>query len=388
MLLLLLFTPACLAATLQRIDLPELEYPGGVCNDGTRAGYFHDTNVTKQGKKVHVMLRGGNLCDSQETCLDRCDSDHNGEIDNRLCTADTRESLQADSGFFSSEPANPLNDYWHVDVPYCTSDTWAGTRNPSEETNSYAFHGKTVFRNVMNHMSHHFNLFEATHFVLSGTSAGGFGVGLNCDDVADWLHANNPDMDIKCIADAPDFIAPEVHAPECYRNHEGYQAELQDFWKRDPDHSCWKWATDPVNGVADPALHCGILTNALQHVSTPIFILVDLLDKLISRDYGCFLPGQGAGDDILVEEWKVAMFAHVTKAVENHPGGRLGFFSPNCNLHVINGGQLENIFVPDLNNPDVSLNAFQAIRNWMENTGPYVMVDSPTETNPACSEYI
>ena len=33
-----------------------------------------------------------------------------------------------------------------------------------------------VIRNVMNHMSHHFNLFEATHFVLSGTSAGGFGV--------------------------------------------------------------------------------------------------------------------------------------------------------------------------------------------------------------------
>ena len=34
----------------------------------------------------------------------------------------------------------------HVKVPYCTSDTWAGGRNPSEETNGYAFHGKTVFR--------------------------------------------------------------------------------------------------------------------------------------------------------------------------------------------------------------------------------------------------
>ena len=93
-------------------------------------------------------------------------------------------------------------------------------------------------------------------------------VGLNCDDVADWLHANNPEMcffvsfcncgdaltcggfgnggdgdgdgdgdggggdgddilddhgenhveriptrDVKCIADAPDFIAPEVTLP-------------------------------------------------------------------------------------------------------------------------------------------------------------------------------
>ena len=34
----------------------------------------------------------------------------------------------------------------------------------------------------MNHLSHHFNLFEATHFVLSGTSAGGFGVRLTFDD--------------------------------------------------------------------------------------------------------------------------------------------------------------------------------------------------------------
>lgn len=46
----------------------------------------------------------------------------------------------------------------------------------------------------MNHLSIHFNLFEATHFVLSGDSAGGFGVGLNCDDVADWLHSHNPSM--------------------------------------------------------------------------------------------------------------------------------------------------------------------------------------------------
>ena len=42
-------------------------------------------------------------------------------------------------------------------------------------------------RNVMNHMSHHFNLFEATHFVLSGTSAGGFGVRSdNCDDESEF----------------------------------------------------------------------------------------------------------------------------------------------------------------------------------------------------------
>ena len=34
----------------------------------------------------------------------------------------------------------------------------------------------------------------------------------------------------------------KVHAPECYRNHEGYQAELQDFWKRQDI----EMLTDPV----------------------------------------------------------------------------------------------------------------------------------------------
>ena len=34
-------------------ELVFIFFSGGVCNDGTRAGYFHDTDVSKQGKKVN-----------------------------------------------------------------------------------------------------------------------------------------------------------------------------------------------------------------------------------------------------------------------------------------------------------------------------------------------
>ena len=34
-------------------------------------------------------------------------------------------------------------------------------------------------------------------------------------------------------------------------------------------------ATDPANGVADPALHCGILTNALQVTIERIFGIIE-----------------------------------------------------------------------------------------------------------------
>ena len=52
---------------------------------------------------------------------------------------------------------------------------------------------------------------------MLGSSAGGFGVGLNCDDVADWLGGANPQMRIRCVADAPDFIPWWVHTNNCPR---------------------------------------------------------------------------------------------------------------------------------------------------------------------------
>ena len=81
----------------------------------------------------------------------------------------------------------------------------------------------------------------------------------------------------------------KVHAPECYRNHEGYQADLQDFWQRqdfknvhgrkshdfqnvwlcfwcgqfllfltmfrEPDHSCWKWVSQDISSLIQKGKH-------------------------------------------------------------------------------------------------------------------------------------
>ena len=96
------------------------------------------------------------------------------------------------------------------------------------------------------------------------------------------------------------------------------------------------------------------------------------------------MPGGGVADDILVEEWREAMVAHISQAtpilishlsgnkptvgnfetvlsfqaVERHEGGRLGFWSPNCYHHVLSY-ILEDIYVSDMNNPDLALNGLQ-----------------------------
>ena len=55
------------------------------------------------------------------------------------------------NGLYSDSSENPLSNYWHVIVPYCSSDTWAGTGR-SEDT-GYYFHGKHIFRSVSSYPS-------------------------------------------------------------------------------------------------------------------------------------------------------------------------------------------------------------------------------------------
>merc|ERR1712020_7057 len=104
----------------------------------------------------------------------------------------------------------------------------------------------------MNSLSHQFNLFEASELVLSGSSAGAFGVGLNCDDVADWLHQANPDIKIRCVADSPDYIPWWVHARNCKKRKNDYQHFLNGYWSREMDESCQEYAFDPENRVQKP----------------------------------------------------------------------------------------------------------------------------------------
>jgi len=359
------------SATLELFELPSHTYPNSLCNDGTHAGYYHDTNLTKLDK-IHVHLNGGNLCDSDATCLERCDPNHDGIIDNSLCTASTKPTVHQNNGLFSDDEENPLHDFWHVMVPYCSSDTWAGT-GKSQET-GYFYRGKELFRSVMNSLSHHFNLFEATELVLSGSSAGAFGVGLNCDDVADWILKSNPNIKVRCIADSPDFIPWWVHSEDCPRREDNYQKFVNGYWSRDMDHSCQEFAFDPNNNVSKPEEMCGILSQSLPFIKTDTFILVSMKDTAISRDYGCF-----HGDDDLEQQWMEAMYHLIIANTDDLPN--VGWFAPSCPLHVIyNNGM--NILVKDIHT-DEKMSPFSALKAWMEGGAVYA-VDNLDEENETC----
>ena len=56
-----------------------------------------------------------------------------------------------EGGLYSNSSDNPLANYWHVIIPYCSSDTWAGEGR--SEVTGYYFHGKHIFRSHQ-HISH------------------------------------------------------------------------------------------------------------------------------------------------------------------------------------------------------------------------------------------
>ena len=154
-----------------------------LCNDFTRAGFFH-RNVSGVEKKWVVFLEGGSECNSPETCnrryfqsylRDRYNTDENlagstmfGNFDTELAWSETGAAGQPlfevvnplmtstycfrnETQFFSNSDSNDLSvegrdvlssdctqnptfcNHSHVLVPYCSSDSWLGSDNKTLE---------------------------------------------------------------------------------------------------------------------------------------------------------------------------------------------------------------------------------------------------------------
>ena len=91
-------------------------------------------------------------------------------------------------------------------MPYCSRDTWIGSRNVSLRTGGYGFHGKDIVRAVIDDI-----IAEKKNIVdiaMLGTSAWAFGVQSKCDLIGDKFKEEKNDLDVRCKADSGDLIPP------------------------------------------------------------------------------------------------------------------------------------------------------------------------------------
>lgn len=109
------------------------------------------------------------------------------------------------------------NPFWwnanHVFIPYCTSDSWSGSK-PYSRSEMFSFMGSALVQQVVQDLLT-LGLENSTDLLLTGSSAGGTGVMLNLDPVREFLHEKKrlKHIAVKGVTDSGWFLDRTPYAP-------------------------------------------------------------------------------------------------------------------------------------------------------------------------------
>lgn len=162
---------------------------GARCMDGSPAGYYWREGVGADATKYVVFIQGGGECRTAEECV----SWHDGHASNSSEWSPT-QLTEGDGEMDTDCARNPDFCTWSkVYIPYCTGDMHSGTqteRNPA--LGNYYFSGHNGIAGVTADLKGKARAAgkEPTHFLISGSSAGGIGALMHTDFFAEvWPEA-------------------------------------------------------------------------------------------------------------------------------------------------------------------------------------------------------
>ncbi|XP_050720210.1 palmitoleoyl-protein carboxylesterase NOTUM-like [Eriocheir sinensis] len=184
-----------------------------VCNDNSPAGFYLRRSV--KSRRWVMFLEGGWYCFDRESCEQRW---HRLRP---LMTSRGWPETRTAGGVLSPNPED--NPHWwtanHVLVPYCSSDSWAGTKRAEEGSGSWSFLGSVIVEQVVAALLQH-NFTHGHKLILAGSSAGGVGVLVNVDRVAQQLARLGVRGEVRAVADSGWFLDNEPFKPlQCVDAH-------------------------------------------------------------------------------------------------------------------------------------------------------------------------
>ncbi|MCC7541842.1 MAG: hypothetical protein IT379_36825 [Deltaproteobacteria bacterium] len=320
---------------LQLQEMDNTRFPDAVCNDGTPAVMrFRPYRGEENRTRWVISLRGGGYCGGAGACAARwCSCRTMAECPFAQQTTNfTLENMsgggrrsEATGGVLRREgQPNPLADYNHVELVYCSSDSWGGvsrgvtytTTHPrTGEEVSYTLHflGARIFEAGIAALRQDGggplmytldggavplpDLDEATQVLFEGDSAGGAGVIRHLDHLGEILRAHHvgggDGPEIVGLIDAvvgPDWSqldwSMSVGAsagvdtyPEVLEYISGNEV-LANGYNED---SCVRWH---MENEPDSVNECLDETHLIRHhITTPFFVRMALLDGLIASSY-------------------------------------------------------------------------------------------------------
>jgi hypothetical protein len=306
---------------LQRVDLDVAAFPMARCNDGTAATFFFRPATTAAGRtRWVVQLQGGGSCKSGVGCAKRwCSVDTNFGMTQMTATLAPMRGTIGDGilrqGGALGEP-NPVGDWNHVFVRYCSSDEWSGTAGPVDVDTVHPVSGAPVRFRIEFNGAHIVDaviatlrrngasppaytigggsvdlpdLDDATLLLFAGASAGSGGVTHNADRLREQLLATNGDLVFWALHDSGtnipmesvDFSTTTMCRDFALCDYQTFMTSTRAvLWGQRGDASCATWhaANDPAG-----AFRCEDNDHvALHHVTTPMMVRMGLSDELIA----------------------------------------------------------------------------------------------------------
>ncbi len=310
--------PAPVVGDLHRVTLSEV-----VCNDGTPAVAFVRAALdpSRAGDWV-VHLDGGAFCSDGPSCAARWCGE--GGYDAGDMSSAWAPLARTYGGLTSSRPSNAFAGWNQVYVPYCTSDMWMGQRRDVEVQAGEVrfrlhFDGAEVVDAVFDTLLAGARsddgeevlppLGDGVQLLFAGTSAGGMGVSVHLDAVAerlaplpvtglvDALWSPDPAHVAEAGADDPAFAPDYIERWNAARQVL-YDDVLVELYHGRLEASCGASGVDPWL-----CIEAGILQR--DHVTTPFLLHHDLRDPVLGQlqlDAGATFRAYGiAGERDLLE---------------------------------------------------------------------------------------
>ena len=156
-----------------------VDFPDSRCRNDTATGIG-----VRHGSsdRLVIYFEGGGACFNTATCLLN-DGFSNFSAPQFIAWANTIGG----GGMFDADAAdNPVADWNFVYVPYCTGDVHAGDKADAGVPGVFGAQQFVGYRNVGHYLERIVPSFAgASHVLVTGQSAGGFGAAFNYDRIAD-----------------------------------------------------------------------------------------------------------------------------------------------------------------------------------------------------------
>uniref|UniRef100_A0A3Q0RZ52 Notum, palmitoleoyl-protein carboxylesterase a n=1 Tax=Amphilophus citrinellus TaxID=61819 RepID=A0A3Q0RZ52_AMPCI len=194
-----------------------LENTSVTCNDGSPAGYY--LKESRGSRRWLIFLEGGWYCFNKENC------DSRYETMRRLMSSSKWPQTKTGTGILSPLPEeNPHwwnANMWHLKCYVCC----AGLSHiapvmfgaaPQPKQSGYAFMGSLIIQEVVKDLLKK-GLDNAKVLLLAGSSAGGTGVLLNVDHVAELLEGlGHTGIQVRGLSDSGWFLDnKQYHCTDC-----------------------------------------------------------------------------------------------------------------------------------------------------------------------------